>query len=446
MEEKLLLSVTVGILFLVFLIIKIKLQPFLSLLIAAIVTGLLAGMSPDTLLLTIQNGMASTLGFVATIVGLGAILGAVLERSGSATVIAQFLMQKFGVQRAPLAMLIAGFVIAIPVFFDVAFIILIPVIYALQKRTGKSLLLYAIPLLAGLAITHVFIPPTPGPVAVADIIGVPLGWVIISGVLAGIPTALISGLWFGKFIAKYIHVSVPKDLDTETKTENSLPAVSTVFSIIGLPIVLIVVKTITDAGLLHIHHPFLQQTITLLGHPFTALLIANIIAWYVLGIRRGFSRKELLSISTKSMSACGVIILLTGAGGVFKQVLIDTEIGKTIAVSLSEMGIPVLFFAFLAAAFVRILQGSSTVAMITAAGLVAPLITKDAYSAMQLAALVTAIASGASTFSHVNDSGFWLVSQYLGLSEKQTLQSWTVMITLMSIVGFLVACLIFLVG
>ncbi|SFU74926.1 Gnt-I system low-affinity gluconate transporter [Pustulibacterium marinum] len=429
---------------LVFLILKVKLQPFLALLIVSIVTGLLAGLDASELITTIQKGMGGTLGFVATIVGLGAILGAILEASGSATALANYLLHKFSIRNAPLAMVITGFFIAIPVFFDVAFIILVPVLYALQKKTGKSLLLFGIPLLAGLAITHAFIPPTPGPVAVADIIGVHLGWVIISGFIAGIPTALISGLWFGKHIAKRINVTVPKELDINENENIQLPKISSVVFIIGLPIFLIVLKTITDSGIVHISNSFIKETILLVGHPFIALILANLFAWYILGIQRGFSKQELVSLTTKSLSTTGIIILLTGAGGVFKQVLLDTEIGKAVAEAMVSLGFPIIVFAFLAAAAIRVLQGSSTVAMITAAGLVSPLLETLSLSNMQLAALVTTIASGASIFSHVNDSGFWLVSQYLGLSEKQTFQSWTVMITILGCIGFIASSILFI--
>ena len=329
-------------------------------------------------------------------------------------------------------MALAGFLIAIPVFFDVAFIILIPMLYSLQRRTGKSLLLYAIPLLAGLAATHAFIPPTPGPVAVADILGASLGHVIGIGFMVGIPTVLIGGVWFGRFIARRIHLSAPAGTVEETAPA-VLPPVGLVLAIIGVPILLILLSTSIAGGLIGVA-PATENLITLIGHPFIALILANLLAWWLLGWARGFSRRQLLDISTKSLAPAGTIILLTGAGGVFKQVLVDTGAGKLLAESLTELGFPVLLFAFAAAALVRIIQGSATVAMITAASLAAPLLI-GAYSAVQLACLVIAIAAGASILSHVNDSGFWLVSQYLGMDEAQTFKSWTVMTTLLALVG-----------
>ena len=441
MTTTLIIAVVSGIALLLFLILRLKINAFIALLIGSITVGLIAGLDANEIIATIQKGMGNTLGFVATVVGLGAMFGAILEESGGAKTIADFMISKFGLKKAPAAMVVSGFLIAIPVFFDVAFIILVPMIYALQRKTGKSLLLYAIPLLAGLAITHAFIPPTPGPIAVADIVGADLGWVILVGFLAGIPTALIAGLWFGKRIAGKIHVEVPAK--EESQEPVSLPPIGQTLLIIALPIFLILLNTVSSTGVLGIQVAWILQTIALIGHPFVALIIANILAWYVFGIRRGFTKKQLFQITSKSLMPAGTIILLTGAGGVFKQVLTDTGAGKLLATSLSDAGIPVLAFAFISAAIVRIIQGSSTVAMITAAGLISPLLVGVSLKPIELACMVIAIASGASIFSHVNDSGFWLVGQFLGISEKQTFKSWTIMTTILAFVGILTVSLVY---
>ncbi|MDC6363117.1 MULTISPECIES: GntP family permease [Flavobacteriaceae] len=440
-EVNLLLAVIVGISVLLFLILKLRIHAFVSLLIGSIVVGLIAGLDAKQIIATIQTGMGGTLGFVATVVGLGAMFGGILEASGGAKTIADFMVSKFGLKNAPSAMAVSGFLIAIPVFFDVAFIILVPMIYALQRKTGKSLLLYAIPLLAGLAITHAFIPPTPGPIAVADIIGADLGWVILMGFFAGIPSALFAGLLFGKYISKKIFVEAPKQIEDKNPTQ--LPPIGQTLFIIGLPILLILTNTILSTGAFGINETILNF-IALIGHPFSALIIANLLAWYVFGIRKGFSKSQLLNITTKSLAPAGTIILLTGAGGVFKQVLTDTGAGELLATSLGNAGIPVLIFAYISAAIVRVIQGSSTVAMITAAGLVSPLLIHTDLNSLQLACMVISIASGASIFSHVNDSGFWLVGQYLGITEKETFKSWTVMTTILSIVGMLSVSLVYL--
>ncbi len=443
MDVQLLLAVFAGIALLLFLILSIKIQAFLALLISSLVVGLIAGMPPMDILESMKTGMGNTLGFVATVVGLGAIFGAILEHSGGTKAIAVYLLKKFGEDKAPWAMTITGFIVAIPVFFDVAFIILVPIIYSLQKRTGKSLLLFAIPLLAGLAATHAFIPPTPGPIAVADIIGADLGWVIVFGAIAGIPAVIIAGPIFGNYISKKIIVKAPEGHEEPEIDPGQLPSISLIFSIIGLPIILIVLNTLSTgmADILNLP-PTLISTFGFIGHPFTALIIANLLAWYFLGIQKGYTKNELYEISTKSLAPAGIIILLTGAGGVFKQILVDTEAGKMMAEALSGNLSSPFIFAFVIAGIVRIIQGSATVAMITAAGMTASLIESIGMEDMQKALLVIAIASGATIVSHVNDSGFWLVNRYLGLTEKQTFRSWTTMTTILGFSGFLMVLLL----
>lgn len=437
MDIQLLSAVLTGIALLLFLILRLKIQAFLALLIVCIAVGMMAGMPATEILDTMKDGMGSTLGFVATVVGLGALFGGILEQSGGAQRLASSMLRKTGEKRAPWAMMATGFLVAIPVFFDVAFIILVPVAYALSKRTGKSLLLYAIPLLAGLAITHAFIPPTPGPIAVADILGADLGWVILFGFFAGLPAAIISGPIFARFISRKIHVDPDVFEDKEDYDESLAPSPGLVISIIFIPILLIVINTLITSPLFSGFDipATLLYTIELVGHPFTALIIANLIAWYFLGVRRGMQKEYLLKIATKSFQAAGIIILLTGAGGAFKQILINSGAGEMIAASLNNSFFNPLVFGFIVAALVRILQGSSTVAMITAAGITAPVLTQGLYSIQEISLIVIAIASGATILSHINDSGFWLVGQYLGLSEKQTFQSWSVMTTLIAIVG-----------
>lgn len=440
-DYQLILAVAIGIAILLVLILRLKIQAFIALLIASIGVGVVAGMNPSAIITTMQEGMGSTLGFVAMVVGLGAMFGAILEYSGGAEALANYLLKKFGEKNASWALVISGFFIAIPVFFDVAFIILVPLVYSLQRKTKQSILLYAIPLLAGLAITHAYIPPTPGPVAVADILKADLGWVILFGFITGIPTAILSGPVFAKYISKKIHVEAPK-IGVEKLPDTNYPGVGLILSIIGIPIVLIVGNTVLNSPL------FPEGSIPnnvklwlqMIGHPFTALIIANVLAWYLLGLKRGANKETLLKITTKSMEAAGIIILLTGAGGVFKQMLVNTGTGEMLANYFADKGISVLLFAFLAAVLVRILQGSATVAMITAAGITAPLLGTN-ISEIDKALLVIAIASGASILSHVNDSGFWLVSKYLGINEKQTFKSWSMMTTIIAITGF---CTVFL--
>lgn len=445
MNLTILLAIFTGVIVLLVLILRFKLQAFISLLIGSIVAGLCAGMEPKTVIETIKIGMGNTLGFVAVVVGLGAMFGAILEHSGGAQAIANFLLKKFKDKGTPWALMITGFIIAIPVFFDVAFIILIPMVYSLQRKSKKSLLLYAIPLLAGLAITHSFIPPTPGPVAVADILNADLGWVILFGFIVGIPTAICAGPLFATFISKKIHLEAPSQQTTHIDTESNPPSIGMLFLIIGLPIVLIVINTVLTSPLgSSFVSENVKQWLLMLGHPFVALILANLLAWYFLGLRRGASLASLQALTTRSLAPAGVIILLTGAGGVFKQMLIETGAGAMLANYFQSLGLGIFVVAFIVAALVRILQGSATVAMITAAGVTAAVMAPDT-GAIDKALLVMAIASGASILSHVNDSGFWLVSKYLGMSEKQTFKSWSVMTTILAIVGMSTASLLSLI-
>ena len=441
LDYSLLLAVLASIILLLVLVLRLKLPAFLSLFIASIALGIFVGIPAQNILKTLQDGMGGTLGFVATVVGLGSLLGGLLEHSGGAQVLARRLLQVFGEKRSSWALMCSGFILAIPVFFDVAFILLVPLVYSLQRKTGKSILTYALPLLAGLAITHAFIPPTPGPVAVAEILSANLGWVILFGFIVGIPTAIISGPVFSHFISAKIHVEAPL-LPDDYEDKQEVIRIQEVLFVVGLPLVLIVLSTLMNSldGDKFLN-PIVVYTLQLLGHPFGALILANLVAWFLLERYHGIRSKTLQHIASSSLAPAGMIILLTGAGGTFKQMLIATEAGKMIAEAIANEGIPLLFFAFSAAVVIRLLQGSATVAMITAAGLTAPLMGVD-WTAPQKALLVLSIAAGASIFSHVNDSGFWLVSQYLGLDEKQTFRSWSVMTLLIAIVGFFSICLL----
>jgi len=425
---------------LLFMVLKLKIPAFISLLITAIYVGILAGMPLKQVTQSIQDGMAGTLGFVATVVGLGAIFGQMLESSGGAESLAHYLVKKFGKDRASWAMVVTGFIIAIPVFFDVGFIILVPIIYALSRDTKKSLLYYGIPLLAGLAATHSFIPPTPGPVAVADIINVQLGWVILLGLIIGFPTAIIAGPVWGKYISKKIHLTPPEEFMIQTEKEyddNNLPSFRLIALIIAVPLFLILVNTFTGLAVSKnvVKQSIYTDILEFLGHPFSALIIATLIAIYFLCIKRGMGKEKVLELSTKALGPAGIIILITGAGGVLKQVLVDSGIGKIMAESMASSALPPILLAWILAAIVRVTQGSATVAMITAAGIIAPVMSEFGLNDPQRALVVLSIASGATLLSHVNDSGFWLVGKYFGMNEKQTLQSWTVMESIIAVCG-----------
>ncbi len=434
-------TTAIGLLFL--LVIKLKIHAFISLLITSIFVGIFTGMPLMDIIKGIQDGMGSILGFIAIVVGIGAIFGEILQVSGGAEALSRTMLKKFGEERSSWAMMTTGFIIAIPVFLDVGFIILVPMVYALARKAKKSVLYYAIPLLAGLAVTHAFIPPTPGPIAVAEIIDAQLGWVILFGFIVGIPTAIIAGPFFGSYIAKKIHID-PPDITEEQKhlaesKHQELPSFSWVVFLIALPLVLILASTFADLAVKNnwVEENRFFEIIQFLGHPFIALLIATLAAMYFLGIRRNFSGKQLMQVANKALGPAGLIILVTGGGGVFKQILVDSGVGAALAETISNKNIPPVVLAYILAVIIRLTQGSATVAMITAAGMVAPVIQVLGTGDMGKALVVLVIAAGSTTFSHVNDSGFWLVGKYLNMTEKQTLQSWSIMETIISVVGFL---------
>lgn len=445
MTGQLLLAVFFSIALLLFLVLRLRLNAFLALLIASIGFGLVAGMTPPDIISNITTGMGNTLAVIATIIGLGAILGAVLEHSGGSQALAHFLLGKLGEERAPLAFVLTGFLVAIPVFFDVAFVLLVPMIYALGRKTGKSLLHYGIPLLAGLAATHAFIPPTPGPIAVAEIIGADLGRVILLGFLVGIPSVLVAGLWWGKKVGNQYMITAPAATTPPIYDQSSLPNIKLILTLIILPIVLILGHTLTKMQLDTAvwTQSWWTDTLIFVGHPYFALLLSCCIALYSLGYKRGLSTDELQKLATKALAPAGAIILITGAGGVYKTMLVESGAGKLLAEVFLNFHLLPPLLAFLLAALVRVLQGSATVAMITAAGFLAPTLPELALSAPQIALMVLAVAAGASTLSHVNDSGFWLVKEYLGMDEATTLRTWTLMTGILSLVALVVILVLF---
>ncbi|MEM9158805.1 MAG: gluconate:H+ symporter [Verrucomicrobiota bacterium] len=433
------------------LILWLRVNAFLALLIASVCVGLLSDIPITEIAGTIQDSMGSALGFIATIIGLGSIFGKILEHSGGTEALAQSMLRFFGEKRAPWAMVLTGFLVSIPVFLDAGLVILIPIIYALTRESGKPILHFGIPLLAGMAVTHSFVPPTPGPIAVAQQLGADLGLVILVGVIVGVPTAIIAGPVFGAWISKRITVGVPEMMDEEGEELKkmdpaSLPSFWVIFGFIAFPILLILTASICDslvkAGSLEAND--FIDVLFFLGHPIIALVLTTVIAMAYLGKSRGIDKSEMMEICTKALGPAGLIILITGAGGVFKAMLIKSNAAAGLAEALQNSEMPIIVAAYLLSVTVRVIQGSATVAMITAASLMAPMIEVLGLdpSGMDKALWVIAIAAGATILSHVNDSGFWLVSRYFGLTERQTFQSFTVMTTLISVVGFLLALLL----
>lgn len=423
------------------LVLWVRLHAFVALLLTSLIIAVLGGIPLADIASVIEEGMASTLGYIAVVIGLGAMVGEMLRQSGGAEQIAETLLAAFGDDRAPWALSMTGLLVAIPVFFDVALILFIPLVYTLTERTGRSLLFYAIPLLAGIAVAHSFIPPTPGPVAVAGLLGADLGWVILFGVAAGLPAILVGGVFFGRYIADRIPLEVP-DVVHEEETdmpdvEHIPPSFGQALAVIGVPLLLILLGTLSEVALAE--GTTARHLLSFIGHPFTALVLAVLLAFYVLGVRAGYPMGDVQTIATKALEPVGLIILVTGAGGVLGNVLVETGVGDALAEAMAASNLPIVLLAFLIAGVVRVSQGSATVSMVTAAGLVAPVIESGSYAPPVVGLVTISIAAGATVLSHVNDSGFWLVSRFLGMDEQETLRSWTVMETLVGTVGFLVA-------
>ncbi|MYV38629.1 GntP family permease [Streptomyces sp. SID1328] len=452
-----------GIALLLFLIIKVRLQPFVALLTVSITVGLLAGLSVTELfgtvqrsdaVSTIESGMGGILGHVAVIIGLGTMLGAILEVSGGAEVLAGRLLRLFGEKRAPLAMGLTGLIFGIPVFFDVGIFVLAPLVYAAAKRGGKSILLYCLPLLAGLSMTHAFLPPHPGPVAAAGLLHVQLGWVVLMGVVCGIP-AVLAAWAFSAWVGRRIFVPVPQDMVeaaeearqavlAEQRASGVEPAekpvpLGTVLAIIGTPLILILAATFSSVAL---DPSTVRSVIEFFGHPFVALTIALVLAYYLLGIRRGWSRKSLENVSTASLKPVGNILLVVGAGGVFGAVLKASGVAQALSDTFHGVGLPVIVLAYLISLVLRVAQGSATVAIVTTAGIVAPLLTEGHHSQAFTALVIMAISAGSIFASHVNDGGFWMVAKYFGITERDTLKTWTVLESVLSLAGFAVAAVV----
>ncbi|MEM1295200.1 MAG: gluconate:H+ symporter [Verrucomicrobiota bacterium] len=463
-----------AIVLLLVLILVMRLQAFVALILTSVVVAILSGMELSVIPDTVVKGMAGALGMLATIVGLGAIFGQVLEYSGGAQSLANSLHKRFGEKRAPFAMILVGFLISIPVFFDVALVILAPILVAMSKASGKSILRYGLPLCAAMAVTHACIPPTPGPILVALNLGADLGLVILWGFIVGLPTAIIAGL-LGARMGDKLHVPIPKifaEAEPSSNDGGKPVAAWEVIALILLPIVLILAQSLVSIDMKNEIAAFESATaaedgslaetvagfdkidaegnpvgwvqlIVFLGHPITALLITTLVTLWLLGVLRGTDKDTLMDLATKALGPAGIIILVTGAGGVFKAILVDSGVGNALAETFQGLAAPLILLAFLLTVIIRVTQGSATVAMIGGSALMAEAV-KAAYTAGDMsgndvALMGIAIACGATMASHVNDSGFWVVKNYLGMTEKQCLSTFTVITSVIGGVGFMLA-------
>lgn len=435
-----------SIVLLLFLVMKARLHAVIALILVSMIAGIATGMSPAEINKTIQHGMGGTLGFIAVVVSLGSMFGRIMEHTGALDIIGQTLVKKVGQKYTPWAIGFTGLICALPLFFDVAVVLLIGIVFATARRGGGSVTANGCSLLAGIAACQAYLIPTAGPVLVASQLGADFGYLIPFGILAAVPAMMLAGPVYGSWIAKRVEMPLPpvanKECAGECVADQPLPPTfSMAIVLILMPLMMIGLKSIAvrfvePASSLHDWFSFI-------GHPFTAILVACFMAFYILGHRRGMSKQEIMDICSAALQPAGVIILVTGAGGVFKQVLVDSGVGDAIGTLLSSYNFSVVVLAFLFAAFVRVVQGSATVAMLTACGLIAPLLEPMNLTGAQLAVVTIAIGGGAKVLSHVNDSGFWLANRYLNLSETQTLKTWTVLDTIVGLTGLAVAVVIY---
>ncbi|MGM9649802.1 MAG: GntP family permease [Butyricicoccaceae bacterium] len=440
---RLIIAALCGLAILLALIIKAKFQPLIAILIAALSIGVFAGMPVSMIVDTVSKGMGETLKGIALLVGLGSMFGAILEISGGAERVALTMMSKFGEKRAPWALGITGMVTAIPVFFDAGLIILIPLAFSIARRAKKSSLYFVIPLLAGLAVGHAFIPPTPGPVLVANILGVDLGLVIGLGLICGLFAMIAAGPVWGGICGSKFDVPVPEQYQNAPEyDESKLPSFGSVVSIIMIPLFLILINSVLGMFPEGSAVDAVRPIFSFLGTPFVALLLATVVAMFLLGTKNGYSLKELEKVMTKSLEPTGLILLVTAGGGVLRYMLQDSGMGDIIGNAVAATPLPIVVVAFLIALAVRVSVGSATVAMTMAAGIVASMPVVATLSPLHLACLVMAIAGGSTAFSHFNDSGFWLVKSLCNLDEKTTFKTWTMMETIVGTTGFIVALVV----
>lgn len=431
-------------------VIKFKIHAFITLIIVSALTALAAGIPFEKVVPIMTEGFGKTLASVALLVGLGAMLGRLVENSGGAQSLADALIRRFGEERAPLALGVASLIMGFPIFFDAGLIVMLPVIFAVARRLNGPILAFGIPAAGAFSVTHVFLPPHPGPVAAAELFKGDIGIILLVGLLVALPTWYISSYLWGQFLGKKYPLPVPdlllgtKASDADLPTTPASPGM--VVSILLLPMLLIFgntgVNTAASAGWVD-KSAVWARFLTFLGQTPIALLITALLAMVLLGTRRGMTRESIERSMDGALGPICSVVLITGAGGMFGGVLRTSGIGNALATSLDGWGIPVILASYIIAACLRVAQGSATVAVTTAAALMAPAVTGGSFTELQIALIVIATAAGSVIASHVNDSGFWLVGRLMGMDTATTLKTWTVNQTLISVIGFAMVMVIY---
>ncbi|WP_277208694.1 GntP family permease [Isoptericola croceus] len=446
----LLVIAAVAIALLLFLIMKVHLHAFVALIVVSLLTAVAAGLPTGGIVDVLLDGFGSTLAAVALLVGLGAMLGRLVETSGGAKVLTDVLIARFGERRAPLALGIASLIFGFPIFFDAGLVVMLPIVFAVARRLGGSLLLYGLPVAGAFSAMHIYVPPHPGPVAASEFLEANVGIVILLGLVVAIPTWYVTAYLFGRFAGRRITLPVPDILGRADEAQAANPPrFGVVVGILLLPLVLIFantgLETAATAELIDADHTAVVVA-GAVGSTPVALLITLLVAAWALGRRRGIGGTALEKTLDSALGPVASVILITGAGGMFGGVLRASGIGDALADVLGDLGMPVIVAGFVIAAVLRVAQGSATVALTTAAGLIAPAVAAGGYNPVELAAIVLAVAAGSVVLSHVNDSGFWLVGRFFDMDVRTTLRTWTVMETGIGVMGFAIAGVIFAVA
>lgn len=435
-DARLLIAAIVGVAVIITLITWLKIHPFLSLTIGAIGVGIGAGMGASSAVESFSKGFGTTMGGVGILIGFGAMFGKLLADSGGADRVVDTLISHSSVRALPWMMALVGAVIGLPMFFEVGLVLLIPVVILVARRSGLSLITIAIPTLAGLSAMHGLVPPHPGPLVAVAALDANLGLTLALGVLVAVPTVIVSGPLFGKLASRWVHVPVPTlfldDEPDETDPARPRPTFGAALFAILLPVFLMLGRAIAEVVAPDSTSP-VKTVLDFLGIPLVALGIAVIVGIVVLGRGGQMDRDAIKTSLESSLPPIAGILLIVGAGGGFKQVLVDTGIGDVIAEAIEGSSLPVLLLAWLVAVVIRVATGSATVATVTASGILAPIAAE--MSSTHVSLMVLAIGSGSLFFSHVNDAGFWMVKEYLGLSVVQNLKTWSVMECVVSVTG-----------
>jgi gluconate:H+ symporter, GntP family len=433
----LLIAALASVVALIILIARFKINPFVVLMTVSLALALVAGMPAQTIVKSFETGVGNTLGHIAIIVALGTMLGKMMAESGGADQIAHTLIRLFGEKRVPWAMVVIGFLVGLPVFFEVGFVLLVPIAFNVARRTGTSLILIGLPMVAGLSVVHGLVPPHPAAMLAVVAYNADIGKTFLLAVLVGIPTAILAGPLYAKLIAPRIQLDASNPIAaqlTEETPREKLPSFSMTIGTLLLPIFLMLVGSWADS--VSPPHSQVNGILHLIGSADVALLVGAAVSFITLGRMRGFSRETILKFSDECLAPTATITLLIGAGGGFGRVLQDSGTSQAIIDLALHAHISILLSAWLVAALVRLATGSATVAMTMASGIVAPL---AATTAVRPELLTIATGAGSLVFSHFNDGGFWIVKEYFGMSVSQTLKSWSISETIISIVGLLLA-------